>query len=305
VAAIVMRIGMDEVQVMCHYNRGMRNALTFSLLATVLAVSAAAQVSEGDQHWNARAEGHQGGHAKATQIDAAIIAFQKAVMQEPNNLEARWKLLRAIRFKGAYVASTDDEKKRIYAFGKSEGQASIDVVNKALVAKGVKANAPEKKIADAARSIPGAGEVFFWDSVNWGEWALAYGKISAVREGAADRIRREATIAMLVDSKIESGGPQRVLGRLHDQTPHIPFFTGWASSDEAVRFLKESIRIDPTNKITRVFLADAMVSDDGKSKSEALRILREVINSPNDPNFEVEEARAQEDARALLKDWGE
>ncbi|MGH9421281.1 MAG: hypothetical protein ACRD3J_14985 [Thermoanaerobaculia bacterium] len=282
----------------------MRNVLTFSLLATLFAVTAAAQVSEGDQHWSARAEGHQGGHAKAAQIDAAIIAFQKAVMQEPNSLEARWKLLRAIRFKGAYVASTDDEKKRIYGFGKSEGKASIEVINRALIAKGVKAKAAEKQIADAARSITGAGEVFFWDSVNWGEWALAYGKIAAVREGAADRIRREATIAMLVDPKIENGGPQRVLGRLHDQTPHIPFFTGWASSDEAVRFLRESNRIDPTNKITRVFLAEAMDSDDSKSRPEAIRILRDVINSPNDPNFEVEEARAQEDARALLKDWG-
>jgi hypothetical protein len=102
----------------------------------------------------------------------------------------------------------------------------------------LKEKAPKKRVAYAVRAISGAGEVFFLDSVNWGEWALAYGKIAAVREGAADRIRREATIAMLVDSKIEGGGPQRVLGRLHDQTPHIPFITGWASSEEAVRFLK-------------------------------------------------------------------
>ena len=32
--------------------------------------------------------------------------------------------------------------------------------------------------------------------------------------------------------------PSRVLGRLHDQTPRIPFITGWASSKEAVRFLE-------------------------------------------------------------------
>src|SRR5258706_1469198 len=117
--------------------------------------------------------------------------------------------------------------------------------------------------------MSGAGEVFFWDSVNWGEWALAYGKMAAVREGAADRIRREATIAMLIDPKIDGGGPQRVLGRLHDQTPRVPFITGWASSREAVRFLKESVAIDPTNKITRVFLADAMVSNDSNGRPAA------------------------------------
>jgi hypothetical protein len=274
----------------------------FALIA--VAVTASAQMSEGDQHWNARAEGHQGGRAKSAQIDAAIAGYQKAVMQEANNLEAHWKLLRAIRFKGAYVAATNDEKKRIYQVGKSEGNAAIAIVNRALAAKGVKADAAEKQVADAARAIAGAGEVFFWDSVNWGEWALAYGKMAAVREGAADRIRREATIAMLVDPKMDGGGPQRVLGRLHDQTPHVPFITGWASSKEAVRFLRESNKIDPSNKITRVFLADALVSNDSKNGPEAIRILREVINSPNDPNYEVESARAQEDAKVLLRDWG-
>ena len=100
-----------------------------------------------------------------------------------------------------------------------------------------------------------------WDAVNWGEWAVAYGKMAAARQGAADRIRREATIAELIDPKLEGGTPSRVLGRLHDQTPRIPFITGWASQREAVKFLEESYKVDPTNKITLVFLAEALVSD--------------------------------------------
>lgn len=277
------------------------------LLAAVIAAiafTADAQLSDGDQHWNARAEGHVGGRAKAAQIDAAIAAYQKAATQDPNSLEARWKLLRAMRFKGAYVASTNDEKRNSYAGAKTAGESALALVNRALAAKGVKSNAAEKQIADAARTIPGAGEVFFWDSVNWGEWALAYGKMAAVRQGAADRIRREATIAMLTNPRMDGGGPQRVLGRLHDQTPRVPFLTGWASSKEAVRFLNESYKLDPANKITRVFLAEALVSNDSKSGPEAIRILREVISSPNDPNYEVENARAQEDAKALLREWG-
>ena len=92
-------------------------------------------------------------------------------------------MLRAIRFKGAYVASTVDEKKTFMATGKTAGESAIAVVNRLLAAKGVKSDAAEKQVADAARAIPGAGEVFFWDSVNWGEWALAYGKMAAVRAG--------------------------------------------------------------------------------------------------------------------------
>jgi hypothetical protein len=128
--------------------------------------------------------------------------------------------------------------------------------------------------------------------------------MAAAREGAADRIKREATIAELVDPKLEGGSPSRVLGRLHDQTPRIPFITGWASSKEAVRFLNESYKIDPANKITRVFLAEAMVSNDSNTKPKAIQMLRETIAAPNDPNYEVEQAAATEDARALLKKWG-
>jgi tetratricopeptide (TPR) repeat protein len=261
----------------------MRNAI---LLLLFVAAAATAQVPDGDQQWAMRAEGHQGGRAQAAHVDAAIAAYRKAIAQNPNDLEARWKLLRAIRFKGAYVAATNDAKKPIYNEGKKAGEEALAAV------------------ARAHAGTAGAAEVYLWDAVNWGEWALAYGKMAAVREGAADRIKREATMAMQMDPKLEGGAPARVLGRLHDQTPRVPFLTGWASSKEAVRLLNESLKIDPPNKITKVFLAEAMVSNDSGTKPAAIAILRDVVKTPNDPNYEVEQAAATDDARALLKKWG-
>jgi hypothetical protein len=283
----------------------MRNLIVISAVVA-LALPASAQIAEGDQQWATRAEGHQGGRAKAAHADAALAAYQRAVAQNPNDLEARWKLLRAFRFKGAYVASTNDEKKKIYGDAKKAGEAALALIDRLLAAKGIRSisKATEKQVADAARSIPGAAEIFYWDAVNWGEWALAYGKFAAVREGAADRIKRGGTIAMLIDPKTEDGGPARLLGRLHDQTPHVPFLTGWASSKEAVRLLNESLKIDSANKITRVFLAEAMVNNNSDTKPQAIQMLREVVSTPNDPQYEVEQAAAQDDARGLLKKWG-
>jgi tetratricopeptide (TPR) repeat protein len=278
-------------------------------VATLLlfgAVGAMGQVAEGDEQWAQRAEGHVNGRAKAPRVDAAIAAYQRAVTTNPNDLDAQQKLLRAYRFKGAYVAATTDEKKKVYDAAKSAGEKAVAVVEKALAAKGVSsaAKASEKQIADASRGISGAGLVYFWDSVNWGEWALVYGKMAAVKQGAADRIRRESTIATLIDPKMEGGGPPRVLGRLHDQTPRVPFITGWASSKEAVKYLKESLAADPTNKITKVFLAEAMVSNDSDTKPQAIQMLRETISAPNDPVYVVEQEAAAEDAKVLLKKWG-
>src|SRR5205809_1064498 len=167
----------------------MRKAILLFIAAT-----ATAQVPDGDQHFATRAEGHQGGHAQAAHVDAAIAAYRQAIAQNPNDLEPRWKLLRAIRFKGAYVATTNDAKRPIYAQGKKAGQEALAVVARQPHALRV-------------------AEVYLWDSVNWGEWALAYGKMAAVREGAADRIKREATIAMQMDPRVEGGAPARVRGR--------------------------------------------------------------------------------------------
>lgn len=283
----------------------MRKHLTALALAFV-ATAALAQIPEGDQHWAARAEGHAGGHAKPAQTDAAIAAYQRAVAQNPNDLEAHWKLLRAYRFKGAYVATTNDDKKKIYNDAKVEGDRTLALVGRLLAPKGVTniSKASEKQVADAGRSVPGVAEAFLWDSINWGEWALAYGKLAAAREGAADRIRREATIANLIDPRLEGGAPTRVLGRLHDQTPRIPFVTGWASSKDAVAFLEESLKIDPTNKITKTFLAEALVDRDSDNKPRAIQLLREAVSAPNPPDYEVEQQQATEDARALLKKWG-
>jgi hypothetical protein len=267
------------------------------LVPFLLAASALAQTAEGDQHWDSRAQ--------SGQIDLAIAAYQRAVAASPNDVEARARLLRAWRFKGAYVAKTADEKKQVYGTAKQVGESAIALVNRLLAAKGVKANASEKDVAAVARTIPGAPEVLLWDSVNWGEWALAYGKLAAARQGAADRIRREATIANLIDPHLEGAAPSRVLGRLHDQTPRIPFITGWASEKDALRFLNESLKLSPENKLTKVFLAEAMVSNDSKTKPQAIQLLRSVVSAPNDPKYVVEDAAATEDAKRLLKEWGE
>lgn len=273
-----------------------------ALALVMTASSVLAQVVDGDRAYDRRAEGALGGVARAEQIDAAIAAYQRAAAQSPGDLEARWKLLRAWRFKGAYVARTSEEKKRVYGAAKTAGAEALRVVESSLAARGLRtpAKASPEQVASAARSVPGAAAVYLWDAINWGEWALAYGKMAAAREGAADRIRRGASIARLADPAMEDAAAARVLGRLHDQTPRIPFITGWASSKEAVRFLEESHKAAPANKITIVFLAEALVSNDSAAKPRAIQLLRGAIAAPNDPKYAVEDAQAVEDAKGLL-----
>src|SRR6266446_285242 len=130
----------------------MKRILISLILTTAIAVPLAAQIADGDQHWAARAEGAQNGRAKATEIDAAIAAYNKAVAAAPNDLEARWKLLRALRFKGQYQLSTTDEKKALYATAKTAGEQAVALIDKQLAGKVSVSKATEKQVADATRA---------------------------------------------------------------------------------------------------------------------------------------------------------
>ena len=278
------------------------------LLTTFLCLAAStlsASVAEGDRHWAERAEGRDGASAEAGPVNAAIAEYREVLEKDPADLEARWKLLRALRFKGAYVIGDTEGKKRLFDEARKIGEKGISILEDELRRRGIRRpdEASPEEVARIAKSIPDAGQLYLWNAINWGEWAQVYGKLAAVRQGAADRIRRETTIAYEIDPSIEGAGPGRVLGRLHNQTPRVPFLTGWASDDDAVKFLRESHRLNPEDKLTMVFLAEAMVEANRSSRPEAIEILRKVIESPNDPEFAVEHASAQEDAKRLLREW--
>lgn len=283
----------------------MRRLSPALLFAVLVAMPVLGQLAEGDIHWENRAAENDGARADTREVDAAIAAYREAVRKDDKNLEARWKLVRALRFKAAYAAADKDARRDILALARTESSAAVAKIEKALVPKGVKSfeKASDEQIARNAKSIPESAAVLYWDAVAWGEWGVAYGKLAAVRQGAAERIRKSATVSMLIDPDFDGGGGARVLGRLHNQTPRVPFLTGWASDKLAVRYLRESLSRDPSNKLTKVFLAEAMVANESSSKPQAVELLREVINSPNAVDMLVENLAAQEDAIALLEDW--
>jgi hypothetical protein len=284
----------------------MRRFFASFALATLVSVSAVAQVTAGDAHWENRAANNDGAIADSAEIDAAIADYQEAIHKDGSSLDARWKLVRALRFKAAYVARTEDDKREILGVARNVSSAAVAEIEKKIRSKGVTSfeDASDEQISKAAGTIPDAAAVFYWDAVAWGEWGVVSGKLAAVRQGAAERIRKSSTVSMLIDPNFDGGGGARVLGRLHNQTPRVPFLTGWASDKLAVRYLRESLSRDPSNKLTKVFLAEAMVANDRSTKPQAVELLREVINSPNALDMLVENLAAQEDAIALLEDWG-
>jgi hypothetical protein len=267
--------------------------------------AAAESLVDADRLWAERALDARGGEASAPRAAALVASCRKAVELDPGSLEPRWRLMRALYFQGEHATTDAAEKKKIFDDGKKAGETSLEMVRQSVARATGRKTADETpvQLAPDANGIPGIVPTFLWAGIDWGKWALVFGKTEAARKGAADKIRDYAAAVVLLDPSFESGAGYRVLGRLHHQTPAIPFFTMWASRSEALKNLRLAYAAGPKHFYNRLYLADATWDYEKEKRSEARRMLEELVADTPSADYLVEDRRAQEDARALLAAW--
>jgi tetratricopeptide (TPR) repeat protein len=263
--------------------------------------SARPLTAQGDAHYEKRQEGHTGGLADPEEILAAISSYESA-LRSPDDAQARWKLARALYFRGAYTVLDPRERKTAYEEAKRASDEAFAIVSRRSGAA-QKGGLPPVSAAPALRSDADAAPVLFWGAVAWGQWALAVGKVEAARMGAASRIRDITQLLIAVDPEFEEGGGYRILGRLHDEAPRIPFVTWWVSRAEALANLRRAVAVAPRNPINRHFLAEALARGSVSEKEEARRLEEEVLATPPSPDHLVEELHVQDDAKRNLALW--
>ncbi len=287
--------------------RQIRRSLTLSFVLLLPAVSWLladefdASIARGDDAWARRSEGHQGIRAAAAPIDAAIQAYDAAVAADPENLEARWKLLRALYFKGEFVLTDRDARLELFERGRELADVGRQQLERTYgLPKDTLDMEPEAVVAAIDKEDVDAARIFFWSATHWGLWGRYRGKFAAARQGVATKIRKFAEIVIGLNPEIENAGGHRVLGRLHAEAPKIPFVTGWIDHDRAITELRQALEIAPRDLLAQVFLAEALLDFRPERRAEAVEILRRVVASEPDPEWLVEELKAIDDARVLL-----
>jgi tetratricopeptide (TPR) repeat protein len=263
-------------------------------------------IEEGDRHWDLR-EGPpvQLSDSTSSHLDQAVNAYRQALDLEPDSPAVRWRLMRAFFFKGEYLTGDKAEKRNIFDEGKAVGEEAMRLIRTEASKRAGQSmdRAGPVDLAPTMKDSSDAIATFLWSSANWGQWALAYGKFQAVRQGAATKIRDLATAVTTMDPNYAEGGGYRVLGRLYHQTPYVPFITGWASNREAVGYLRRAYEIGPRNFLNRLYLAEALWDLNRDSRDEAMRLVDALIHDIPRPEFLVEDRAAQERARELLEQW--
>ena len=278
--------------------------LTFILLlfaSPVMAESIQELITQGDSLYAGRHEGHTRGLASSRPIDQAITIYRNAIEIDPNSIEAKWKFLRANYFKGAMSDLGIKPRQEIFDEGRQVGEVALQVLGK-KVGKDNLWNVPVAEQVSLFKGNKDVAPLYFWLGVNWGEWSEAFGKLNAVMKGAAGKIKTLGEVSLAINPSYEEGGPYRLLGRLHHQTPRVPIFTGWASNEEARKYLEKAIKVGPYNKINHFFLGELLL--DLGEKPAAKRQMGFVLDKPIRKKFKVEEAEWQKKAKKNLRSWG-
>lgn len=251
-------------------------------------------LAQGDEEYTRRAEGALGATALPGPVDAAIASYGRALRLRRDSCLARSKLLRALFFRASFCGSGPEERK-----GRFEEARLIADEGVSRLEQAVSGRKDAARIA-ALREIPDAGEALYWAAVAWGEWALGRSRLAAARAGAAGRIRDLAQSVIDLDPKLEEGGGYRILGRLHDQSPKIPFVTGFVSRAEALALLRRAHAVHPGNVVNQFFLAEAILRHEPGSRAEARALLTRCATAEPRAEYLVEDAHYAALARDLL-----
>lgn len=278
--------------------------MTCSLVAlqgTALA-DAGDNLALGDQAWSQRAVGHQGSRGAIEPIQKSIDAYSSALEEEPENLEARWKLLRAFYFKGEFALENNKDRLALYKTGREFAEVGRQQIESDYGLSRSMFKMSPAEVAEAVGDQVDVAEFCFWATANWGLWGQYSGKLISALAGLVYKLRQFAEIMVLMDESVESGGGHRLLGQLNARVPKIPFFTWWVDHDLAISELRLSLKVAPNSLLSKIFLAQALLKYRTTEKEEALDLLQDIVKSDPDPDRLVEDIRVIEDARTLLAD---
>jgi len=242
-----------------------------------------ADIAAGDRAWSTRAVRLDEVRAEPARIQQAIEHYRAAVEAQPDSLEARWKLLRALHYAVDFTTLGDEAKDTLV-------EEAVDLVR---ASDAMMQDGDSAEDADRARLL-------FWSAIAWGSRAQRVGLLTVVREGAAKRMYENARRSFELDPSVDRGGALRLLSRLHATLPRVPFVSGWVDRDRALPLAERGYALDPDHPGNRLVLALTLLERAPDRTAEARRLLEALASGTPRPDFVAEDLRIREQARERL-----
>lgn len=180
--------------------------------------------------------------------------------------EVQWRLARALFFLGQQAGSRESGR-QLYSAGISAGERAV-------------ALNPERV------------EGHFWVGVNL---SLFAGVNRGIRGARALRwARSELKLAVAINEHYHDAGPLRVLGRLEHKAPRIL----GGNLKRSRELFDRALAIAPRNSVTLTYAAELAI--EMGNRDIAVSLLKQMIESPLDAEWEFENKRDRELAKSFL-----
>lgn len=267
------------------------------------AALASPALERADQLWDRRAEGQVDAKAKPEPIRSAVEAYRQALREDPDGLEAHWKLQRALWFAGHYATPDRGAERKLYEEAIAIGEDSLRVLAARVGGReALGALSPEAlRDALAARDRRDAAHFYFWHAVNLGAWARRAGLVQAVRAGVANRMHEATLRSIALDPDVEQGGAIRLLSRLHAELPKVPLFSGWVDHDRALPLAERVVAEYPDHPGNPFLLGLTLLERAPARRSEAIALLERTAALEPRADHVVEDVSIRIEAREKLE----
>jgi tetratricopeptide (TPR) repeat protein len=256
-------------------------AIALVLFGALGASAEPALLARADALWERRAEGQIDAVARPEPIRAAIEAYEAALEASPGNLEAHWKLQRALWFCADFATPDPGLERRLYERALAAAERAFTLL-------------PAADRSDAAH-------LYFWSAINLGAWSRLAGLLRAVRAGVAGRLHEAALRSIELDPDVEQGGAIRLLSRLHSELPRVPLLSGWVDHAQAVPLAERVLAQYPDHPGNPYLLGLALLDHAPGRRSEALALLERTAALEPRPDHVVEDVAIRSAARERLQ----
>jgi hypothetical protein len=284
--------------------------LSALLLAAALcagsAPSHASELARADLLWARRAEGQMDAVARPERAREAVAAYEAVLAAAPENLEAHWKLQRALWFQADFGTADAVAERAIYERALVGAERAFAV----LAARAGGADALARATPEALRArLPAADHhdaaaLYFWHAINLGAWSRNAGLLAAMRAGVARRLHEATLRSLALDPDVEQGGALRLLSRLHSELPRVPLLSGFVDPERAVPLAERALAEYPQHPGNSYLLGLALWSHAPERRAEALRRIEATAALEPRSDHVVEDLAIREDALRRLREAG-
>jgi hypothetical protein len=215
-------------------------------------------------------------------IDRSIAAYEVALDEDPESLEASWKLLRSLHYRVEFTNASEAESAAVV-------EKTIEIAERsAREAEAIEGRSPAR------------ARIYFWSAIAWASRAQRAGVFSFVRDDVAGRVRAYTEKALGLDPGVDEGGAQRLLSRLHATLPRVPLVTGWVDRGLVLPFAEAAHAAAPSHPGNELVLALALLEIGGARTEDARAKLESLArSSPREAYWAEDQSIQREAIRSL------